>query len=200
MNISLSKLPWHAQMGVFFALALAAVGVFYYFYASAAQVELDARLQKLQGLQAEIASGTAVGRRLPQFKKDVATLEARLEALKAVLPEQKDIGALILNMQTLAMQSNLRITTFKPVATVTKPMHVEVPHAVELDGTYHNFGVFLDRLGKLPRIIQVSDIGIKAKDRPELTGTVSARCVATTFVLIDPVKAKPAPAAKPAPR
>jgi Tfp pilus assembly protein PilO len=53
--------------------------------------------------------------------------------------------------------------------------------------------LFLDRLSRLSRIINISDIGIKAKDKPDPTSTVTAKCTATTYVLIDPAKAAAAP-------
>ena len=64
---------------------------------------------------------------------------------------------------------------------------------IELDGTYHNLGLFFDRVSKFSRIINVGAIAIRAKDKPELNSTITAECVATTFVLLEPK-----PAAKPA--
>ena len=32
MDISLTKLPWHAQIGAFAVLASAGIGAFYYYY------------------------------------------------------------------------------------------------------------------------------------------------------------------------
>ena len=133
-------------------------------------------------------------RRLPQFEKEAKALEGRLDALKAVLPEEKDVGDLIYRMQQLAVQSNLRIKSIKPGTALARALYVELPSEVEFDGTYHNFGVFLDRVSKLSRIINVSDITIKGKDKPDASATVTARCTLTTYVLIDPSKT---PAAAP---
>ncbi len=82
-------------------------------------------------------------------------LEARLDNLRAVLPEEKDVGDLLRRIQTLATQSNLQIKGFKPAPIVTRQMHAEWPINLELDGTYHNLGVFFDRVSKFSRIINV---------------------------------------------
>ncbi len=195
MNLSLGKQPWYVQVGAFCALSIGAVAAFYFLYASPAGEQAAAKVQQLQALSADIDRGRATERKLPQFKLQLAALEAKLEGLKAVLPEEKDIGDLIRRMQTLAMQSNLAIRSIRPVPVVTRQMHAEVPHEVEFDGSYHNLGVFLDRLSRLSRIINVGDISIKAKDKPEPTSTITARCVATTFVLIEPAKSTAAPPA-----
>jgi len=199
MNLSLSKLPWHAQLGVFCALSLAGVAAFYFLYASPSYEEAAAKQAKLQTLRAEIDKGHATERRLPQFNAQVKELQARLEGLKAVLPEEKDVGDLIGRMQELAVQSNLKIRSFKPGPVAARTLYTELPHDVEFDGTYHNVGLFLDRLSKLSRIINVSDVNIKGKERPEPASTITAKCTATTYVLVDPAKQAPVkPSAKPA--
>ena len=67
--------------------------------------------------------------------------------------------------------------------------------ALQLDGTYHNLAMFFDRVSKFSRIINVSNISIRAKDKPEPSSTISVDCIATTFVLLE--TAKPAaPGAK----
>ena len=96
----------------------------------------------------------------------MAELEARLESLKAVLPEQKDVADLLRRIQTLATQSNLAIRGFKPAPSVTKQLHAEWPIALQLDGTYHNLAMFFDRVSKFSRIINVSNITIRAKEKP----------------------------------
>ena len=196
MDLSLNKLPWYAQVGLFVTLAVAGVGVFYYFYVMPAYAEMETRQQRLAALRADIAKGASTASQLSQFKQQVADLEARLEGLKAVLPEEKDVADLLRRIQTLATQSNLAIRGFKPAASVTKQLHAEWPIALQLDGTYHNLGVFFDRVSKFSRIINVSNINIRAKEKPELNSTITAECVATTFVLLDTAKPAAPPAAK----
>ena len=73
MNLSLSKMPWHAQLGAFAALSLAAVGVFWNFYAKPAQASIDAA----RGAAATMRSrhrARARRRRggCPEFRREVA--------------------------------------------------------------------------------------------------------------------------------
>lgn len=194
MELSLNKLPWYAQVGLFVTLAIAGVGVFYYFYVMPTQVEMESRQQRLSALRADIAKGATTASQLNQFRQQVADLEARLEGLKAVLPEEKDVADLLRRIQTLATQSNLAIRGFKPAASVTKQLHAEWPIALQLDGTYHNLAVFFDRVSKFSRIINVSNINIHAKEKPEPNSTITAECVATTFVLLDTAKPGAPPA------
>lgn len=193
MNLSFTKLPWYAQIGIFVGVSAAALGVFYNFYASPVQEEMAVREQQLAVLRTKINRGLATARQLPQFRRDVEALESRLESLRAVLPEEKDVADLLRRIQTLAMQSNLTIKGFKPEPMATKQLHAEWPITLQIDGTYHNLGLFFDRISKFSRIINVSAVDIRAKDRPVPGSTISAQCVATTFVLLDTKAAPPAP-------
>lgn len=183
---TLSKLPWYGQVGAFVGLSAAMLASFFYLYASPMQVEMAQRQKKLDALQNDIRKGQAIARRLPQFRADVAELEARLETLKNVLPEEKDMADLLRRLQMLAVRSNLTIRHFKPSPTlVVKELHAEVPIALEFDGSYHNLGLFFDRVSKFPRLIHLSAIDIKAKDRQEPDSTVTATLTATTFILLE---------------
>ena len=55
-----------------------------------------------------------------------------------MLPEEEDAADLLRRMQTVAVQSNLKIRGFKPAPVVTKQLHAEWPITLELEGTYHN--------------------------------------------------------------
>jgi type IV pilus assembly protein PilO len=94
-------------------------------------------------------------------------------------------------MQTVATQSNLTIKSFKPAPTVTKQLHAEWPINLELEGTYHNLALFFDRVSKFTRIVNISSLDVKGKDRSDSNTTISASCVATTFVLLDKPAGKP---------
>jgi type IV pilus assembly protein PilO len=137
----------------------------------------------------------ATARKLPEFRSQVGDLEARLESLKAILPDEKDVADLLRRIQTMAAQSNLTIRTFRPQAMAQRELHAEWPISLELDGTYHNVGTFLDRISKFPRIINVGAINMIGSTTPSPTATVRVTCTATTFVLLEqPQTGAPAPA------
>jgi type IV pilus assembly protein PilO len=201
MNLSLSKLPWYGQIGLFVGLSLAGAGVFWNFYAVPTRAAIDERKVQLAQIRAEVDKGLATARRLPQFRQDVAKLQGDLERLRAVLPEEKDVADLLRRIQAMATQSNLTIRGFTPQAVATKQMHAEWPIGLQLEGSYHDLGGFLERVSKFPRIINVNSIKIKVRDDQNGGATITADCTATTFVMTDaPRPAAPAgAAAAPAP-
>ena len=191
MNLSLSRLPWYGQLGAFAGLALVGVGVFWYAYASPAAASLAERREQLAALRVESARGLAIARRLPEFRAEVADLEVQLERLRVVLPEERDVAELLRRVQAMATESNLTILGFTPQAITTRELHAEWPIGLQLEGTYHDLGAFLDRVSKFPRIINVNGITIRALDNAEATGaTINAEAIATTFVLLNPAEAE----------
>jgi len=185
MELSLTRLPWYGQIGAFLALALAGVGAFVYYYEWPTKAEFESRITQREVLKKDITMGVQTAKKLPEFRAQVGELEARLANLKAVLPEEKDAADLLRRMQTVAAQSNLTIKSFKPAPTVTKQLHAEWPINLELTGTYHNLALFFDRVSKFTRIVNISGLDVKGKDKPDPNSTITASCVATTFVLLD---------------
>ena len=191
MKLSLGTLSWQGQIGAFVLVCLAAAGGFWNFYVKDVQAEIAVRQARLVALNADVLRGQATARRLPEFQAQVSQLEGRLEGLRAVLPEEKDVADILRRLQGLANQSNLSIQRFTPQPPVQKTMYAEVPFKLQAEGTYHNLGAFFDRISKFPRIINISSITIKAKPQPEPNATIIAECVATTFVLLGDLAGAP---------
>jgi len=183
MDISLTKLPWYGQISAFVVVCGLSLYGFWNFYATGAQTELALKETHLAALNTDITKGIATARRLGEFQTEVTNLEHRLETLRNVLPEQKDVADILRRLQGLATQSNLTLVRFTPAAQKQMPLYAEVPYRITALGTYHNLGLFFDRVSKFPRIINVGDISITASPRQDSLNTVIADLTATTFVL-----------------
>ncbi|MEO8680850.1 MAG: type 4a pilus biogenesis protein PilO [Vicinamibacterales bacterium] len=205
-SFSLAKIPWYGQLALFVAVSLGLAGAFYYLQETTAQVELKKKNTELTAVKARLAKGNATARQLPEFRQQVGELEARLDSLKPILPDEKDAGDLLRRIQQLATQSNLQIRGFRPQAITQREMHAEWPISLQLEGSYHNLGLWLDRVSKFPRIINIGNLTLTQKDPPVGNVSMDISCTATTFVLVDRpaetdtkkkvVKKAPAPPAK----
>lgn len=189
MELSLNKLPWWGQITAFVVVSSGAVFAFWHFYVKEIQIDIDARQARLTTLRADINRGLATARRLPEFQAQVSDLQNRLENLRAVLPEQKDVADILRRVQGLATQSNLTLQRFNPQPPIQQTLYAELPHALMVEGTYHNLGIFFDRISRFPRIINVSKLLVKPRSPQEASATIVAEFVATTFVLQEGTKA-----------
>lgn len=190
---ALTKLSLNGQIGASLAAAALVGGLFWYFYYSPAVEERDTKAAKLETLQKEIRALEVTANKLQEFQREVQLLEAKLETLKRILPQTKETPDLMRKVQALASQSNLGIKVFTPMPVVNKDFYQEWPIKVDVQGTYHNLGLFFDRVSRLSRLVNVGDLKITALPRQSGSTTISASCVATTFVYVD--TPPPAPAA-----
>jgi type IV pilus assembly protein PilO len=170
----LTKLALPAQLGVAAVIAALICGGFYYFWYSDALEKQKTQEARLADLQTQIRALEATANKLPEFQREVQALEARLETLKRILPPEKEMPDLMRRLQYLAAQSSLQIRKFNPAAPVQKEFYQEVPVNLDLEGTYHNLGAFLDRVSRMSRLVNVGDIKIKAEAKPTINDTIQA--------------------------
>jgi Tfp pilus assembly protein PilO len=68
---------------------------------------------------------------------------------------------------------------------------------MEVGGTYHDIGVFLNKIRKLPRIVNIGSLKIAGRPGTSaFSANVSATYTATTFVYREEASAPPAKPAK----
>jgi type IV pilus assembly protein PilO len=180
-----TKLPLAGQLGVSAAIAVLIGGLFWYFYWSPAVDERDEKAARLETLNSEIRKLEVTAQKLPEFQREVALLEKKLETLKSILPPAKETPDLMRKVQALAAQSNLTINNFTPGATVNRDFYQEWPIAMGVVGNYHNLALFFDKVSRLPRLVNVSNLKVTALGTQTASLTIGANFTATTFVYIE---------------
>ncbi len=178
----LSRLPLAGQLGVSILVAALLCGVFYYVWYSGALEEQKKQEAKLAELQKQIRALEATANKLPEFQREVQALEARLETLKRILPPEKEMPDLMRRLQYLAAQSTLHVLGIKPTAPSQKDFYQEVPVNVDIEGSYHSYGAFLDRISRMSRLVNIADMKIKSRTNPSVNNTITIAAVATTYV------------------
>ncbi len=189
----LTKLPLAGQLGVSVGLAAIVLGAFYYFYWQEAVKLEEAKVAQLNALREDIRKLEAVAAKLEEFRSKVTQLEAQLETLKRFLPPEKETPDLMRKVEYLARQSNLTVRAFKPAATINKDYYQEWPINIDVEGNYHNLALFFDRVGRLPRLVNVGNIKVRNQAKQTATNTISSSCVATTYVYVEKPPTPPGP-------
>lgn len=198
---SLTKLPLGGQLGVAVLAAALICGAFWYFSYSPMLEEESKKQAQLEALQREIRALEVTANKLQEFQREVQLLEAQLETLKRILPADKETPDLMRRVQSLASQSRLNIKNFTPAAEVTKDFYKEVPINIDVEGTYHDLGLFFDRVSRLARLVNMTNVKVKAHSKQTGSNTIAASGVATTYVYVDrPPPPAGAPGARPGAR
>jgi len=191
------------QKLIFGAMVLVILGALgYFFLITGARAERDTLREENEVRRAEVLKAKADEANLRPFRALAEALRKRLDAAKERLPSEREIPQVYRQVSDLAAQSGLGVSLFQPKAAQDRDVLLEVPIAVTAECTYHQLGAFLERVGKMPRIVSLGDFRLIGIDRP--TGTLRAEITLATYTYrpegAPPPPAKPgAPAAPPAP-
>lgn len=191
-----TKLPKNQQYVVIAVLMIAIAGAFWYFWWDGKNTELQGLQKNLADLNAQIQELNVVKANLPALEKEVEQLSLRLEQLRRILPPAKETPDLMKRLQALASQSNLKLKSFTPGAAVQRDFYQEWPIEIQVEGTYPNLATFFDRVGRLPRIVNIGNLRTATAPKQSFTTTLTASYQAMTYVYAEP-PAKPATAARP---
>ena len=180
----LEKLPFYGQVLVFSALALGIVVIAYFIFPNlkTMQAEIDTMQGDLAEKQREISDGQAIEARLPEFEREIESLKQKLGDVQQILPTGRETGDLLRWIKNLGDQSNLDLKSFSPGGLRPVEFYKEFPIEMNVTGTYHDLGLFLDRVSKYQRIINVDNLRITKLKQRDRGKTIQASFTATTFV------------------
>jgi type IV pilus assembly protein PilO len=178
----MERLSFSGQLMVFAALALAVVLAAYFIWPDLGQKrEQIATLQEeFSEKERKITEGRAIEARLPEIEREIARLEQQLHDIQQILPTDRETGDLLRWIKNLGDQSNLDLKSFSPGTLQPHEFYKEFPIEMQMVGRYHDLGIFLDRVSKYSRIINVDNLRVGSAK--EAGKTISVSLTATTFV------------------
>ena len=182
----LERLPFWGQVLLMAVLAVGLVGIAYFLYPNLKEKgeEIQTIRGELQEMNAKILEGRAIEQKLPEFEQEVASLQRKLGDIQQILPTDTETGDLLRWIKNMSDQSNLGLKAFSPGTLRPVDFYKEFPIDMDVVGRYHDLGIFLDRVSKYSRIINVDNLRMTA-----FTGggdkTIRASFTATTFVYDD---------------
>jgi type IV pilus assembly protein PilO len=182
----LDQLPAPARYGVYAGVALLVVLVYYFSLYGEAQRKLQVAQSKLATLQGEIAEAKAVAVNLEKFRASGEELREQLRAALERLPNATELPVLLTDISSLGKKAGLEFRAFKPGKEIEREFYAEVPIDVEFVGKYHEAGVFLDRLSRLSRIVNVTTLRMTVENAREASPDLKMTGVATTFRFVEP--------------
>jgi Tfp pilus assembly protein PilO len=177
------NLPSSIQTLIFSALVICLMFVFYVYYLNDLLKERNIIQDEIMKLEVSIAEKTTAENQLKHLQQELVRMEKRLEALKRVLPAQKETPAVLRSVQQMAASSSLKIRKFTPKPVIPRLFYSEWPIQLEVEGNYDGLGLFFEKVSRATRIIDVDSISIKGSENytnPAIT--LTAICIATTFV------------------
>src|SRR4030043_2187634 len=181
---SILKLPTQKKVLILVVLLCVIAGLYLYAFFIPRQDELKVAKGELDKLRKELIVNKDIVRDLQKFKEQVEKLNEELKNALTQLPNEKEVPEILKNITSLGKESNLEFALFRPKAEEPQPFYANVPIELTVSGSYHNTGIFFDKVGKLPRIINVVDFNMtRAKEVKgrETDIVIRTSCLITTY-------------------
>ncbi len=165
--------------------------------------ELEDRIRQAkitqQRLEREYIEKTGIANNLNQFRREKELLEQQLRDALAELPEDKKIEDLLQLFQDRALKAGLKIGSIEPKPAVTERFYAKIPIPMTVTGNYHEIATFFDSLGRMRRIVNVSDVVLDTPKDVNGKVVLNGKFLVTSFMFVEQGKAAPgAPAKVPA--
>jgi type IV pilus assembly protein PilO len=189
-----SDMSWKGQAAVIIVVAVCLSVVLYFVpggYKSIADGNEEAA-KTLASKRAEIAQLQPYQGQLAQLNSAIEGLKQQLELQKRIVPEEKEVESFIKLLQAEAAQSNVEIRSYEAKPVESKEYYSQAPFQINIDGPYYAVLDFFQRVSKMERIINISNLAMASVSKPAGAGvkktyqyepneSVVASCVATTF-------------------
>ena len=154
----------------------------YYFLIVSPRTVRTAQLSThIEEMQQERDQKKFEAEQMPERQKEVDALDKQLKFALTRLPDEKEIPDLLSSISNLGRDSGLEILVFRQMPEGYQEFYAEVPVDMQVRGNYHQVAQFLDRVGKLDRIVNVSNIALKAPKNVDETVQLDVNSRVTTF-------------------
>jgi type IV pilus assembly protein PilO len=152
-------------------LAIGMTGLWYQQFYTSAQQEVN-NLERLKiAKQDTLRTVLALKPQLNIVREELRLSQIKLDSLKSIFPDQKEVPKLIRELTGVARASGITTTKFNPLPDVEKEYYVENRYNIAVIGGYHELAEFFAFLANFPLIINYSSMDISANPEAlNLTG------------------------------
>jgi len=167
------------------ATVLVIVAGFYYFSIADEQTSIKSNRVTLASLEKDRLEKQAIADNLPKFRRDIEKLNKDLKEALTMMPNEAEVPELLQKVSEMVEMSGLQLDVFELMGEQPQGFYSKVPMSMEVSGSFHEVVVFLDKLSKLPRIINVTDINMSDSKFKNQKMTLKGSLLATTFRFIE---------------
>ena len=173
--------PPATRYAVVLGLVSAMVAAYYFTeYGSqqSAIASYETQLAQKQGMKNEKEN---IAQNRSTYETKLGLLQTQLDEARSKLPDSADVPQLLAQLGSRARQTGLDIDQFEPRDEVKKSFYAEIPFQMKVRGSYHEVAMFIDSVGKLNRIINVTNIKMEDPKTEESRVIVSTSFDVKTY-------------------
>ena len=184
----IAKIPVAQRILAVAGAAVFTILVTYFIFISPKQAEVESLEKQSTQLETQLVRKRAVARNLSRYRVEVERLKQRLNEALTLLPNEAEIPELLQKIAALVEQSDCEMETFEPQSELNSQFYARIPVRMAISGNYHSIAVFFDKVSKLARIVNVTDINLTEPDIQNKKVVLKAEFLATTFKFVEQPK------------
>lgn len=174
--------PLIPKITVLFGLLLVILLAGWWFLWSDQLIELETKQREEETLKQQYLEKKRQAVNLDLYIQQLAEIDRSFGALLKQLPNKSEIEALLIEVNQAGLGRGLQFELFRPGQEQIKDFYAELPIAVKINGSYHDFGAFAADIAKLPRIVTLNNISISPAREG---GVLSLDATTKTFRYLD---------------
>ncbi|MBU1205802.1 MAG: type 4a pilus biogenesis protein PilO [Proteobacteria bacterium] len=182
---SIVKLPTSRKILILALFLVAILGLYFYLIYLPKSEELEKKVTEVGRLETQVRELRIIAANMKRFQAEAAKLKEELTLAIAQLPTSKEIPSLLANISNLGKEAGLDFLLFRPVPEVTREFYAEIPVEIKVKGTYNDVAIFFDKVGKMPRIVNIAGVTMEGAKEPLGRWEITTFCTATTFKFIE---------------
>lgn len=155
-----AKIPERIRYPVGAAVIIALIAAHVLVVHSVQEGMLSTVEERLHKLQQERTEKRAYADNLPRYEARFSELQQALTTARTLLPDNADVPQFLAQLGNSGRDVGMVIERFEPHEEVYQDFYAEIGFGLQVHGTYHEIAMFIDSVGKLDRIVNVSDISM----------------------------------------
>jgi type IV pilus assembly protein PilO len=190
--MNLGELTGVKLLGTLVLGAAVVTGGLYYTVFKSQREDNAAAQTKLQAKLRENAELEAYRPKLADIERQLANLKQQLEIERRIVPDEKEVDNFMRMVSGEARKAGVEVRRYTSKPYQAREFYTEVPFEVEFDGPYYSMIGFFDRLSKVERITNVTNLQVASTKKPGTAGakhtyqyapseSVVATCLTTTY-------------------
>lgn len=188
LDSKVSRLDTKQKMLIAAAACILPCVAFFFLAYSPKSNEIKTLETQKSGIEEEIRKVEKIANELDKHKAEMEETQRQFAEASLLLPDEKEIPTLLSTISGQATASGLDVLSFKPLAEKPQQFYAEIPVDIGVQGPYHNVGIFLDKISKLPRVVSVNNIKM---DSPKQMGgemILNSTFQLVTYRFLDPAE------------
>jgi type IV pilus assembly protein PilO len=177
--------PLLPKLAAFVLTGLLVVVLGWLLLMSEAQEQLEAQRDREPQLRTTYRDRLAQAINLEELRKQKLQVEEFVTQLEKQLPGKAEIDQLLSDINQAGLGRGLQFELFRPGQIAVREYYAELPIALRVTGSFHDFGAFAADVANLSRIVTLQSLSITPVQQREGGGQLAMEATAYTYRYLD---------------